>query len=60
MKDPDQLLTQTEHDQLKAVLESKNVKAADLLAALGDAPAGRTRKQLEAELTRWLAQRPKG
>lgn len=60
MKDPNQLLTQIEHDQLKALLQSKNVKAADVAAALGDDLADRNRRQLEEDLTRWLAQRPKG
>ena len=60
MKDPTQVPAQAEHDQLRAFLQAKGGKPAEVAAALGAAPAGRSRRALEQALTHWLKDRPKG
>ena len=60
MKDPKQVLTQAEHDQLRAFLLAKGAKAAEVAVVVGAGPAGRSRRDLEQDVTLWPRNRPKG
>jgi hypothetical protein len=60
MKPPDQPPSTTEHAALVAYLQGLGLSAAQVLALIGTGPDGRSRRQLEAALTAWLRNRPKG
>lgn len=60
MKDPARTASQAEFDQVKTLLQGKGVKAAEVAVALGTDAGGRSLRELEQALTRWLRTRPKG
>jgi hypothetical protein len=53
-------ITAAEHAAVRTFLLGKGFTAAQCDAAVGAAAAGRTRHQVEQQLTAWLKTRPKG
>lgn len=54
MKPRDQPPPAAEHAKLRTYLALKGVQASDVAAAVGNAPAGRSRRDIAAALTAWL------
>jgi hypothetical protein len=54
----DEVPTNSEFGQLRAYLGQQGMDQEDLKDAVGNAPAGRTRAEIVAELKGWLRSRP--
>jgi len=49
-----------EHAAIRTFLLGKGFSAAQCDVAVGALPSGRTRRQIEQQITAWLKTRPKG